>query len=111
MRSGVAALGFAMACLAAPTVAQAQTAPVHDPWEGFNRRMFALNDALDHAIFEPVAHGYRAVTPRPVRHGVVNFLNNLRSPVVFVNNLLQGHPGHAGTTVARPVVRRSRFSS
>jgi phospholipid-binding lipoprotein MlaA len=63
--------------------------------------MFALNDALDHAIFEPVARGYRAVTPRPVRHGVINFLNNLRSPVVFANNLLQGHPGHAGATAAR----------
>ncbi|MBS0386217.1 MAG: VacJ family lipoprotein [Proteobacteria bacterium] len=101
MRSGLAALGFAAACAIAPN-AHAQDAPaIHDPWEGFNRKMFALNDALDHAIFEPVARGYRAIMPRPVRNGVANFLNNLRSPVVFVNNVLQGNGRQAGTTVAR----------
>jgi len=101
MRSGLAALGFVAACAIAPSTAQAQDAQVHDPWEGFNRKMFALNDTLDHAIFAPVARGYRAIMPRPVRHGVVNFLNNLRSPVVFVNDVLQGDAHQAGTTVAR----------
>jgi len=101
MRTRLAALGFAAACAIAPSAAQAQDAQVHDPWEGFNRKMFALNDTLDHAIFAPVARGYRAITPRPVRHGVVNFLNNLRSPVVFINDVLQGDARQAGTTVAR----------
>ena len=116
MRSGLAALGFAAACAIAPNAqAQDATAPdaatadattttpqaVHDPWEGFNRKMFALNDALDRAFFEPVARGYRRIMPRPVRHGVVNFLNNLRSPVVFINDVLQGDGRQAGTTVAR----------
>ena len=101
MRSKMAALGFAAACFVTPAAAHAQDAAIHDPWEGFNRRMFAFNDALDHAIFEPIARGYRAVVPRPVRHGVANFLNNLRSPVVLINNVLQGDVGQAGTTVAR----------
>jgi phospholipid-binding lipoprotein MlaA len=101
MRSGLAALSFAAACAIAPSAAHAQDAQVHDPWEGFNRKMFALNDTLDRAIFAPVARGYRAITPRPVRHGVVNFLNNLRSPVVFINDVLQGDAHQAGTTVAR----------
>ncbi|MBI3438567.1 MAG: VacJ family lipoprotein [Proteobacteria bacterium] len=101
MRSGLAALGFVAACVIAPATARAQETQVHDPWEGFNRKMFALNDTLDRAIFAPIARGYRAITPRPVRHGVVNFLNNLRSPVVLVNNVLQGDAHQAGTTVAR----------
>ncbi len=112
MRSGLAALGFAAACVFAPNAHADEVSapdapttgtatPVHDPWEGFNRKMFALNDALDHAFFEPVARGYRAITPRPVRRGVTNFLNNLRSPVVLVNDVLQGDARQAGTTVAR----------
>jgi phospholipid-binding lipoprotein MlaA len=100
MRNGLAALGLAAACLCAPSPAHAQTA-MHDPWEGFNRRLYAFNDALDRGIFEPVARGYRAITPQPVRHGVTNFLNNLHAPVIFVNDLLQGHPGEAGKTAAR----------
>lgn len=100
MRNGLAALGLAAACLCAPSPAHAQTA-MHDPWEGFNRRLYAFNEALDRGIFEPVARGYRAITPQPVRHGVTNFLNNLHAPVIFVNDLLQGHPGEAGKTVAR----------
>src|SRR5262249_35236852 len=35
------------------------------------------------------------------RTGVSNFLSNLGSPVTFVNDLLQGHIGRAGTTIAR----------
>jgi phospholipid-binding lipoprotein MlaA len=96
----LAALGFAAACLATPSVALAQT-PVQDPWEGLNRKLYAVNDVLDRGIFEPIARGYRAIAPRPIRRGVTNVLNNLHGPVVFVNNLLQGRPGEAGKTAAR----------
>src|SRR5262249_39950823 len=50
---------------------------------------------------EPVAHGYRAVTPQIVRNGVHNFLHNLRSPVIFTNDVLQGEFKRAGVTAAR----------
>lgn len=107
-------LGFAAAaCLAAPAVAQ-ETAPlaaeaaadeasasVRDPAEGFNRSMYGLNDGIDRAVLEPVARGYRAVTPSPLRSGVRNFLNNLRSPVILANDLLQGEFHRAGQTASR----------
>ena len=41
-----------------------------DPWEGFNRRVFAFNDVLDRYALKPVARGYKAVTPEPVQTGV-----------------------------------------
>jgi phospholipid-binding lipoprotein MlaA len=101
----------------APAVALAQDAPeplppetqqplsqqsaYADPWEGFNRAMFATHEAVDRAVLEPVAQGYRAVTPSPVRNSVRSFLRNLRSPVILVNDLLQGEFGRAGNTVAR----------
>jgi phospholipid-binding lipoprotein MlaA len=99
MRGVLSVLGFA-ALMAAPGVANAQEAQ-SDPWEGFNRDMFTVHESVDQAVLEPVARGYRAITPRPVRQGVRNFLRNLRAPVIFVNDVLQGEVGRAGTTVAR----------
>lgn len=66
-----------------------------DPWEPFNRQMYAFNDTADRAVLKPVARGYRAVTPDPVQTGVGNFFDNLRSPVVILNLLLQGRPGES----------------
>ena len=99
MRGVLSVLGFA-ALMAAPGVANAQEAQ-SDPWEGFNRDMFAVHESVDQAVLEPVARGYRAITPRPVRRGVLNFLRNLRAPVIFVNDVLQGEVRRAGTTAVR----------
>jgi phospholipid-binding lipoprotein MlaA len=99
MRAVLSALGFA-ACLGTPALACAQEAQ-RDPWESFNRSMYATHEAVDRAVVEPVARGYRAITPRPLRRGVVNFLRNLRAPVIFANDLLQGEFRRAGTTAAR----------
>ena len=112
MRRLFLAMSVATACLCAPGLAHAQdplTSPeqisedasIPDPWQGFNRNMYAVNDAADHAVLEPVARGYRAVAPRFVRTGVNNFLHNLGSPVTFVNDLLQGQVKRAGVTAAR----------
>ncbi len=99
MRGNVSVLAFA-ACLAAPTLAFAQEG-VSDPWEGTNRNLFAVHESIDQAVLEPVARGYRAVTPRPVRTGVLNFVRNLRGPVIFANDVLQGEFARAGTTALR----------
>lgn len=60
-----------------------------DPWERVNRVTFKVNDQLDRAIAKPIAKVYRNVTPRPVRTGVSNFLDNIGYPVTVVNDLLQ----------------------
>lgn len=63
---------------------------ISDPFEGTNRVMLSINDGIDKAVLEPVARGYRYVTPQPVRSSVRNFLRNLKSPIVMGNELLQG---------------------
>lgn len=68
----------------------AATAPDPDPWQGFNRRMFAFNDRVDRYFLKPVARGYRAITPQFVDDGITNFLNNLSEPTTIVNDVLQG---------------------
>jgi phospholipid-binding lipoprotein MlaA len=72
-----------------------------DPLEGFNRKMFALNQALDKAIYRPAAMGYQHVVPKPVRTGLRHFFDNLGEPVVFVNDLLQLRIGRAAGTLVR----------
>jgi phospholipid-binding lipoprotein MlaA len=73
----------------------------NDPLEGLNRGIFHVNLAFDHAIFRPLALGYRYVVPHPVRNSLRNVLNNLDSPPIFVNEVLQGEFHEAGTTVLR----------
>ncbi len=72
-----------------------------DPFEGFNRAMYTFNDKLDVYILKPVAKGYRAVTPIPVRKSISNFFSNLHDPMVMLNNLLQGKPGQAASDLSR----------
>jgi phospholipid-binding lipoprotein MlaA len=75
-----------------------------DPVEGFNRAVFAFNEGLDSVIFKPVAQGYEAVMPDPVRTGVTNFFGNIADLFVGVNNLLQGKPGQAASDLGRVLV-------
>ncbi|MBF0803780.1 MULTISPECIES: VacJ family lipoprotein [Neisseria] len=60
-----------------------------DPYERYNRVMFKVNDTADKYVLSPVARGYRAVTPKPVRTGVTNFFDNLRDVVSMGSNLLR----------------------
>ncbi|MGD9967823.1 MAG: VacJ family lipoprotein [Hyphomonadaceae bacterium] len=113
MRGLISAMAFA-ACLGAPVVVSAQEAepatpdgPASasiapgDPWEGLNRDLYAFNEGVDRTVLEPVARGYRAVTPGPLRAGVRNFLRNLRGPVILANDILQGEIGRASATAGR----------
>ena len=72
----------------------------NDPYEPFNRKMFAVEQTLDHYIIEPVAKGY-AVLPQPVRRSTRNFLNNLASPITLVGDVMQGELNRATTTALR----------
>ncbi len=92
------------AILADAEVVSAEEGAAVDPWEGFNRKMFALNDAIDGALLVPAAKSYRAVTFKKQRKGIRNFLANLKTPVVLINDLLQGEFERAGNTASRFVI-------
>jgi phospholipid-binding lipoprotein MlaA len=72
-----------------------------DPIEGFNRGVFAFNEALDKVVIKPVAQGYDAVAPTPVKKGVGNFFSNVEDLLVGVNNLLQGKVPEATSDLGR----------
>lgn len=75
-----------------------------DPIEGFNRAMYGFNEALDTVLIKPVAKGYDAVLPSPVRTGVTNFFGNIADFFIGVNNLLQGKPDQAVSDLGRVLV-------
>lgn len=61
-----------------------------DPFEPFNRAVFAFNELFDRLAFRPVARGYVRAVPPAARMGVANALTTLISPQTIVNDFLQG---------------------
>ncbi len=72
-----------------------------DPYESFNRSIFAFNEGADKYAFKPVAEGYDYIMPSFASKGVSNFFNNIDDIVVFFNQLLQFKLTEAVATSAR----------
>ncbi len=79
----------------------------NDPFEPTNRAVFEFNRALDEALFQPIARAYRSAVPLWVRQRVGDALENLRAPVVFLNDVLQGEGDRAMTTLVRFMINSS----
>ncbi len=71
-----------------------------DPLEPLNRAVFGFNRVVDGVLVRPAGELY-GLLPSRLRAGVGNVLDNLREPVVFVNELLQGQRERAGIAFAR----------
>lgn len=61
-----------------------------DPWESWNRSVFAFNETLDKYILRPVAMAYRNVAPQPVDDAISNVFGNLVEPITIVSDIGQG---------------------
>lgn len=61
-----------------------------DPWESWNRKVFAFNEKLDENVLKPVATAYSEIVPSPIRTGIDNFFGNIGDAWSAVNLLLQG---------------------
>ena len=61
-----------------------------DPWENWNRKVFAFNEGLDANVLKPVATGYRNVVPEFIRIAVGNFYANAADGWSAINLFLQG---------------------
>ena len=72
------------------TVTGAGAPTPEDPWESFNRKVYAFNDTVDEAVMKPVAKAYKAVLPQLVRTGISNVLGNIGDLWSAANHLLQG---------------------
>jgi phospholipid-binding lipoprotein MlaA len=83
------------------TPGTASTRSPEDPWENFNRNVYAFNDSVDRWTLKPVAKAYEKVLPQFVRTGIGNFFDNFTYGTTIVNQLLQGKPGMAARDAGR----------
>lgn len=60
-----------------------------DPYESFNRKMFAFNDGVDNYVAEPISNAYKWITPQFMQTGVNNFFTNLKNVNVVLNDVMQ----------------------
>ncbi len=96
----ISAIVISLLLTACAGTANRHTDPENDPWEGYNRKVYAFNDGMDKVV-RPIAVGYDKIMPDPAQRGVGNFFRNLNSPVVFLNQLLQGKTEQSGHTFSR----------
>ena len=74
-----------------------------DPCEGFNRAMFKVNEGID-VVLKPVAEGYDAAAPIPVKAGIGNFFGNLADLWISFNGFLQNKGEQSASDFGRVLV-------
>jgi len=62
----------------------------YDPIEPANRITDKVNDSIDRVSLKPLAKGYTAVVPKPMRTAVSNFYDNSTYMNTVLNDFLQG---------------------
>lgn len=73
----------------------------YDPWERFNRTMFAFNRQVDRFVLKPVATAWNTVVPELAQQSLSNAFDNLAMPRRFLNNIFQLKFEGAGRELAR----------
>jgi len=85
------------ACSVLPQRGNASKGQKLDPWESWNRKVFAFNEELDTHVLRPVATAYSEAVPEFIRKSVDNVFNNVGDAWSTVNLILQGRPKQALT--------------
>lgn len=104
--AALAALLVLGACAERPAdpVALAAYDEANDPAEPLNRVIFDGNQWVDRNALQPTARFYADNVPDGVRGSLRNFTQNLSTPVVLVNDVLQGNVDRAWFSTQRFVV-------
>jgi phospholipid-binding lipoprotein MlaA len=99
----MATLALLSACADMPKTPaeQAEFRATNDPLEPMNRTTFDVNDFLDRLLIRPLAELYRATIPPGLRDRIAGIVTNMKEPVIFANNMMQGEFDRAGTTLER----------
>ena len=78
-----------------------------DPFEGLNRDVFSFNRRMDRWLFDPVTHGYQKAVPPAGRHAFFKFFQNLDSPMILLNHMVQFRVHDSAATMTRFVLNSS----
>ena len=69
-----------------------QSLAADDPFEDYNRKIWAVNEFLDDNFAKPTAEVYTSIAPNFVEIAISNFFRNLNELDNTANQLLQGKP-------------------
>ena len=69
-----------------------QSLAADDPFEDYNRKIWAFNEFLDDNFAKPTAEVYTSIAPNFVEIAISNFFRNLNELDNTANQLLQGKP-------------------
>jgi len=61
----------------------------NDPLESVNRAIFSFNEGVQQVILRPVVDVYNSTVPATGRRAIKNMFNNLSTPIILANDLLQ----------------------
>ena len=103
-RRSLVAMAIAATLMGGCATGDTGATEVWDPIETPNRFMFSINRVVDIIALRPVAVIYRDWVPEPAQKSVRNLLDNLGEPVTAINEVVQGDPSRAATTMARFLV-------
>ena len=73
----------------------------NDPLEPLNRQTLEFNLFIDRILLKPVTQIYIAIVPEAGRDALRRALDNMKEPVVVINNVLQGELELASIKTAR----------
>ncbi|WP_035058043.1 MlaA family lipoprotein [Andreprevotia chitinilytica] len=76
----------------------------YDPLEPVNRKIFAVNMAVDRAVLKPVATAYSQHAPGPVKQATHGFFDNIDDFFSVLGNLAQGKFSDAFQSAGRVAV-------
>ena len=80
------------------------TSDIMDPWEGYNRSVFAFNEGVDKALLKPVSTTYANLVPSFIRTRVTSFFANIEDIPIAANNFLQGNASDGLSDLMRVLV-------
>ncbi len=98
MAEGMGAPAFAEPSQTAQVVAD-EADDGGDPLEPVNRFLFGFNEIFQMVILRPATGMYEHLIPPAVREAVGHMIDNLKTPVILANDLLQGEGQRAWQTV------------
>jgi phospholipid-binding lipoprotein MlaA len=104
--AGLLLAALLAACATPPSdpAARAAFEQNNDPLEPLNRKTLDANLFLDRILLKPVTKVYIAVVPEAGRDALQRALDNMKEPVVVINNALQARPKGAGIAAGRFVI-------
>ncbi len=102
--TGIRVLALSLPLLCATLTGRSALAldlSAYDPWETYNRAVFAFNNSVSSSALEPLRQAYGSRLSNSTRSGISNIFANLREPWTAISSGLHADFSNAGTSLGR----------